>query len=313
MRFEQAERKAVRPLIALAGPSSSGKTLSALLMARGLAGEEGKIIVLDTESGRSRIYADDERIGGFEIGEMHPPFTSQSFAASLEAAEKAGAAAIVVDSFSHEWSGIGGCIDQADSSSMKAPANWIAPKAAHRRLVNRILQTQVPVIFCLRTKPEFISGKDEKGRATFEKGPEIAEQESRFIYEMTVAALLEYESHKAFYSKLKNLPEPLRPVLSDGEQIGIATGRAIREWTKGGAAIDPEFERQATILRDLAANGTTDLQRHWSSLSGDWQKRLSTIKDDCKAIAKEADNLKQNAMDEPAEPTDPFAQKEAAE
>jgi len=232
--------------------------------------------MLDTESGRSRMYADDKRIGGYIIGEMHPPYTSESFAKALDEAEKTGADVIVVDSFSHEWSGIGGCVEQAENSKRASPSNWIAPKAAHRRLVNRILQTQVPVIFCLRTKPEFLTGKDANGKQTFGKGPEIAEQESRFIYEMTLAALLEYQTHQAFYSRLKNLPEPLR-----------------------------------TILRDLASSGTDALAKHWKSLSKEWRLRLVAVKDECKAIAIEGDRLNQAALEgEPEPPTgDPFEDK----
>lgn len=310
MNFEQAERKAVRPLIALAGPSSSGKTLSALLLARGLVGPQGKIILLDTESARSRIYADDTRIGGFLIGEMHPPYTSESFSKGLDDAEKAGAAAIVVDSFSQEWSGIGGCVEQAENSKRPSPSNWILPKSAHRRMVNRILQTQVPIIFCLRTKPEFLTTKDEKGKQTFSKGPEIAEQESRFIYEMTIGALLNYQTHQAFYSQLKNLPDPLLSVLSDGNLITVETGEAIRDWINGGTEVDPEYERQASILRDLASSGTEALVKHWGTLDGEWRRKLVNVKEDCKAIAVEGDRLNKAALDgEPEQPAptgDPF-------
>lgn len=291
MKFIEAERRAVRPLIALAGPTSSGKTLSALLMARGLAGPEGKLVMLDTESGRSRIYADDERVRGFLIGELHPPYTSESFAIAIDEAEKAGADAIVVDSFSHEWSGIGGCIEQAEASNKKPPTNWIAPKSAHRRMVNRILQTQVPIIFCLRTKPEFLTGTDNNGRQTFQKGPEIAEQEGRFIFEMTLAALLSYETHQASYSGLKNLPEPLRVVLQDGDLITVETGEKVKEWIEGGAAVDKEYEREATILRDLSSLGTERMKQHWSGLSPDWKRRLADVKDECKPIAAQADKL----------------------
>lgn len=306
MKFEQAERKAVRPLIALGGPSSSGKTLSALLMARGLAGPDGKIVMIDTERGRSRIYAEDERIGGFLVGEMFPPFTSEAFGKAIDEAEKAGASCIVVDSFSHEWSGIGGCVEQAEMSNAKAPTNWIKPKAAHRRLVNRILQTQVPIIFCLRTKPEFLTGTDDKGKQTFAKGPEIAEQESRFIYEMTVGALLEFETHRAFYSSLKNLPEPLRAVLRDGELIGVHTGEAIKEWIEGGTPVDKDFEREASVLRDVASLGMEAMAKHWKGLSADWKRRLNAVKEECKPLAEEADRIRaQQAQADDGEPEPP--------
>lgn len=39
--------------VALVGGPSSGKTFSALRLARGIAGKDGKIAVLDTEAGRT--------------------------------------------------------------------------------------------------------------------------------------------------------------------------------------------------------------------------------------------------------------------
>lgn len=293
--FEEARRRAVRPLIALTGPSGSGKTLSALLLARGLVGPDGKIVVLDTENRRSEMYADDPDVGGFFIHPMYPPFTSESFQKAIDEVEGGGADAIVIDSMSHEWNGIGGCVEQAEAAQIAAkkdgPWAWIKPKRAHLRMMNRIGQTQVPVIFCLRTKPEFVTAK-EGNRQTFAKGPETAEQESRFIYEMTLAALLERETHKAFYSHFKSLPKPLHGVLFDGDTINVETGQKVMAWIKGGDAVDPEFERQASILRDLASLGTEAMKKHWASLKPAQQRTLARVKDECKAIAERADEMR---------------------
>lgn len=309
--YEPAIRRAVRPLIALAGPSGSGKTLSALLIARGFVGPDGKIVVIDTENRRSEMYADDPDVGGFFIKPMYPPFTSQSFQDAIDEAENSGADAVVVDSMSHEWNGIGGCVEQAEMAQIRAkkdgPWAWIKPKRSHLRMMNRIGQTQIPVFFCLRTKPQFITEKDERGKQSFAKGPEVAEQESRFIYEMTLAALLEHDTHKAFYSHLKELPRPLHGVLVDGERITVETGRAIKAWVAGGEVVDTEFERQASILRDLASLGTDALAKHWSTIAPAMQKRLAQVKDDCKAIAGEADRIDGDMPEAEREPEDdPF-------
>lgn len=300
--YEQAVRRAVRPLIALAGPSGSGKTLSALLMARGFVGPEGKIVVLDTENRRSEMYADNADVGGFFIAPMYPPFTSMSFQEAIDKAETAGADAIVIDSMSHEWNGIGGCIEQAEALQLQTkkegPFVWIKPKRAHLRMMNRIGQTQIPIFFCLRTKPQLITERGPNGKQTFTKGPEIAEQEGRFIYEMTLAALLEHDTHKAFYSQLKSLPLPLEGILKDGEKINVETGAAIRRWVAGGVAVDKELERQASILRDLSSIGLEALQRHWATLTPAMQRRLEDVKEDCKIIAKRADALSESLASE---------------
>jgi hypothetical protein len=67
-----AERAGAHLLIQLYGPPRSGKTYTALRIARGMVGPQGKIGMLDTESGRARLYS-DKVPGGFVVGELTPP------------------------------------------------------------------------------------------------------------------------------------------------------------------------------------------------------------------------------------------------
>src|SRR5213083_1020699 len=72
LNIAPAERAGAHLLIQLYGPPRSGKTYTALRIARGMVGPEGRIGVLDTESGRARLYS-DKVPGGFVIGELTPP------------------------------------------------------------------------------------------------------------------------------------------------------------------------------------------------------------------------------------------------
>jgi hypothetical protein len=72
LNIAPAERAGAHLLIQLYGPPRSGKTYTALRMARGMVGLKGKIGVLDTESGRARLYS-DKVPGGFVVGELTPP------------------------------------------------------------------------------------------------------------------------------------------------------------------------------------------------------------------------------------------------
>ena len=56
--------------ISLAGVSGSGKTYSALLLAKGLA-DGGKILVIDTEACRSKVY---QNLCDFDVMEFLEPF-----------------------------------------------------------------------------------------------------------------------------------------------------------------------------------------------------------------------------------------------
>src|SRR5438552_15577127 len=72
LNIAPAERAGAHMLLQLYGPPRSGKTYTALRIARGMVGPEGRIGVLDTESGRARLYS-DKVPGGVGIGELTPP------------------------------------------------------------------------------------------------------------------------------------------------------------------------------------------------------------------------------------------------
>lgn len=103
--FRPAVREQTSLLLALAGASGSGKTYSAMLFARGLAGPDGRIAVIDTEAGRALHYADQFR---FDHADLAPPFTPARYQEAIVAAEDAGYGVIVIDSMSHEYAGEGG-------------------------------------------------------------------------------------------------------------------------------------------------------------------------------------------------------------
>ncbi len=77
-------------------------------LARGIAGPEGKIAVLDTEGGRTLHLKD---AFAFDANVMDAPFRPERFSQAAQAAEQAGYAALVIDSFSMEWVGMGGVLD----------------------------------------------------------------------------------------------------------------------------------------------------------------------------------------------------------
>src|SRR6478735_6791181 len=84
LNIAPAERAGAHLLIQLYGPPRSGKTYTALRIARGMVGPKGKIGVLDTESGRARLYS-DKVPGGFVVGELPPQGAHPSVRPSAQA------------------------------------------------------------------------------------------------------------------------------------------------------------------------------------------------------------------------------------
>ena len=87
-----ASRSQAKPLIGIYSESGCGKTYSALLLARGYAGPDGRIIMIETESGRGEAYADPieyPEIGGYDVISMRDNFSPAEYGKAITAAEQA--------------------------------------------------------------------------------------------------------------------------------------------------------------------------------------------------------------------------------
>src|SRR5690348_14737129 len=131
LNIAPAERAGAHLLIQLYGPPRSGKTYTALRMARGMVGERGLIGMLDTESGRARLYS-DKVDGGFVVGELTPPYTPRRYLESIEEFLAYGVDILVVDSFSHCWECPGGVVEMADHTEEHCRTvvlKWLIPNS----------------------------------------------------------------------------------------------------------------------------------------------------------------------------------------
>jgi hypothetical protein len=267
--IKPATRQGVKPLVGFYGKSGSGKTMSALLLARGLVGPKGRVCLIDTENGRGSIFS-DLIPGGYSVMDVDAPFSPDRYQQAIVAAEKS-ADVVVVDSMSHEWSGEGGVLDMQDKELDRMAgedwgkrerckmAAWIKPKLAHKMMIQRLLRCSTALICCLRGEEKTHSGKDEKGKTvviTDEFSSPLFDP--RFIFEM----LLNFETvaHDGVggYVIPRKITHPSIAALlpKDGQQISIATGEALARWcaAPGAApisstAIDPKD----TLKRELWA------------------------------------------------------------
>lgn len=129
MEVTIAKREKIKIPILVTGASGSGKTVSSLLIAKGivekmypdLPSEDQwlKIAVIDTEHNRAKYYADSE-IGGSQVGEfLHadfkPPYNASELSIGISQLKEKGVEVIILDSLTHMWSGDGGIQNQVDN------------------------------------------------------------------------------------------------------------------------------------------------------------------------------------------------------
>ena len=234
-----------KPLIGLYGLSGSGKTMSALLIARGLSGPDGRVILIDTESGRGELYA-DVIPGGYDVLPLGEPFSPQVYREAMKAAFNAKPACVVVDSFSHEWEGVGGVLDMAAANEQRTKKPglhcWKEPKSQHAKLMLSLLQSPCPVICCLRAKYKSRQTKHPKTGKTVIVKDSFATpiQSEEFIYEMMIHGEMLAKPDRngeliGGYFRLTKASHPeLRPLFSLDRQLSVETGERLAAWAGGG-------------------------------------------------------------------------------
>jgi AAA domain-containing protein len=253
-QFAPAKRDNVSILIALAGASGSGKTYSALTLAKGLS-PTGKIAFIDTEARRGLHYAEEFQ---FVHADMRPPFAPPRFIEAIRSAEATGAEVVIIDSFSHEYDGEGGIIDFADrlaSEGVKSPGNWKEPKLSHKKMMNALLQCHASVIFCLRA--------DEKIEILREGGKTVVRPlgwmpicEKRFLYEMTASFTLTPDKPGVPHFDLPHkLQRQHRGFFSDQKPISEDSGRMLYEWARGGSPSPQPVVNSAAASIPSQVNG----------------------------------------------------------
>lgn len=311
----EAVREAVPALIALWGFSDSGKTYSALRLSRGLVGQKGKIVLIDTENRRAKYYS--RLFGGWSHIDLQPPFTPQRYTAALNAAIQAGADAVVVDSMSHVWEGQGGVLEQADASTAKGLAKWKNPKMAYKRMTNAMFRAPVHVVFCVRGKEKFVQvgkGKD----AEIVSAGLVPICDNRFIYEMTVAAHM--ESGTRLPMEPVKAPAEIAHAIKPGAFISEESGQIIAAWLAGGMPVDHETEALCSSARSVATEGTIAFRDYWQTLTKAQRAAVKPILPELQEIATQADEeaakaLQQiddaNAGSDPLD--DPFTKPAAAQ
>ena len=263
MGLKRAVRQKMKVPIMLMGASGSGKTVGALLIAKGIVWEMfpdlsddekwEKIAVIDTEHGRSTLYAGmtikEQEIGSFLHYDLSKPYTPQRYKDAFMECKQAGCEVIIVDSITHAWSGEGGVLDKVNALGGKF-SDWNKVKPDENTLLSMFLDTDVHVIACVRSKQGYELTTLDTGKLQIEKVGLKAEQKDSLEYEFAITFQL-YQNHTA---------EPMKDNSNsfDGRFIITEeTGKQIYEWAEEGVDIKAiERKKKAdtiTLINQLAA------------------------------------------------------------
>lgn len=261
MQFRKAERKKAKLRLALCGPSGSGKTLSALKIAKGIG---GRVAMIDTESGSGELYADNPNLGlEYDVMQFEPPYTPQRAIEAIQAAHRAGYDVVIFDSLSHVWMGEGGMLEMVDNAAKGMQGNsfaaWKNVRPHEKKFLEALTRTNIHIIATMRTKTEWTTEKDAKGKTRPVKVGLKPEQREGLEYEFTVVFDMAIDGNIASAGKD-------RTDMFKGQYFTPTeeTGKQLLEWLERGEPYIPEIatkeqnERIRGLMESMNITGEQD-------------------------------------------------------
>lgn len=276
--------------IGLSGGSGTGKTYTALLMARGIAevmtGKAGAPIgYVDTENRRALHYkAAFPEMMHFDFKATNDAgdlvgFGPERWIDVIDAAEAANLPVLILDSFSHAWEGVGGVLDlhattldrltRGDDSKKDARSQlaWAEVKPRYRRLIDRIVRAKTNIIICTRAKPvmqDFKTKQNARNTKTRRKDvPWDPASDGDLMFEMTTMVILDPSAPGCPVHQIK-VADQFKTLLDPRQPMGVNTGRSMAEWAKGQG----EAQKQKEVLdtaRAQARAGTAAMREWWKA------------------------------------------------
>lgn len=251
--FKPASKKQQKLRLLLEGAAGSGKTYSALLIAKTLG---KKIAVIDTEKGSASLY---DKLVPFDTCELTPPFTPEKYITAIQEAEKSGYDVLIIDSITHEWSGKGGCLDLQTALGGKYQ-DWAKVTPRHNAFIETILQSNMHIIATARTKTDYETTMNN-GKLKVEKVGLKTEQRDGLDFEFTLVFRLN-ENHIASATKdrtsLFNNKEAI---------IDETTGQELLNWLNDGEIVEnptkTASEDMEFINGIVNCNTVKELEQYW--------------------------------------------------
>jgi hypothetical protein len=234
--FNQATKTQSKLRLAIFGPSGSGKTYTSLRLAAGMAGEEGKIALIDTEFGSASKYADRF---GFDVLNLHDPKVDHMIQA-IQAARQYEV--LIIDSLTHAWKELLMQVDQLARAKYKGNswAAWSEGTPLQNKMVHTLLGFPGHIIATMRTKTEWTINLDNNGKSSPTRVGLAPEQGKGIEYEFDMLMEISPE-HTIHVIKDRTGKFQDRIIETPGEDFGLE----ILAWLNEG---EPQVLRKPSKI-----------------------------------------------------------------
>jgi hypothetical protein len=285
MTFEiqKAKLERVPLLVSLIGMSGSGKTYSALELAKGMSRVyEGRTVLIDTDNRRGLHYAN---LFDYDHVEFPAPHSPARYVECIEAVMATNPGCVIIDNMSHEHTGTGGILEMHDaeverrfqqSKSQSATRNsfnavaWGAVKAERAKLNRAITRAAVNCPFILIYQGKHKVDLPTSGGQAKEVGW-IPDTTSGAIWDTTIQFLLmpcsdgvpTLTSQLAEEAKHIKRPAQFRDILMPGQRLAPEVGEQMARWAYGDGAVrelPPEPAPTAPPMTEEEERAMVELQ-----------------------------------------------------
>lgn len=262
--FRPARREKTPLVIGLAGPTKSGKTLSAHRIAAGLA-QGGTVAMINAEGAKGHQYSDRF---DYLACDIEAPYRPERYTEALKAAMSLTPrpAVLIVDSMSHMHDGPGGMIEYQSDELDRMAGNdykkrdrmnwtaWIKPKAAENQFIYAMLSADCHVILCFRAKEKL---KIVRGAEPIDLGWQPISSD-RIAFETIFTLMLPPHSKGVPDMALSEMRDPFDKIVPAGQALSEETGEKLAAWSAGGVSVRMISEAQRRRLFAVATENGVD-------------------------------------------------------
>lgn len=291
MALKKAVKTESKLRMAIIGPAGSGKTYSALRIAKALA-DDKPIALFDTEHGSAAKYSDQF---DFDTDNISAPFHPDKFGEAIREAVAGGYNVVILDSMSHAWNGEGGVLDLVDQFArrMKNPnsfAAWKDVTPIQNRLTETVLGADIHIVVTMRSKTEYVLQDNGRGQQVPRKVGMAPIQKENWDYEFDVVLEMDAENN-AIVTKTRCPALTGRVFAKPGAEVAAI----LREWLQGEPAPAPEptDDRAAIVRQQFDDLGKQLFGDRWSTVRKENAKKISdgTISDPARLTVEQLQRL----------------------
>jgi len=238
MGFSKAVKSQAKLRAALFGPSGSGKTYSALEIAEGIISViGGKIALIDSERSTASKYADRFNFDQVDLVVKD----IDEYVLYIREAAEAGYTVLIIDSLSHAWQMLLDSVEKLAQAKYKGNtwSAWSEGTPEQRKLVDAIVSFPGHIIVTMRSKTEWQTTTNDRGRTTPVRVGLAPEQGKGIEYEFDILVEISPDH-------IANIIKDRSGKFQDKifEKPGKKFGQELIAWLNEGAVIPKTLEQQ---------------------------------------------------------------------